>query len=64
MAPARDVRQWKQACAEVGLDPNEKHRATREFHEEKRASGNRRHMAYGDLIIWLQTWREDQCRRP
>jgi hypothetical protein len=60
MAPKRDVKQWKQACREIGLTPDEQRQAKRDFHADKRASGDRDHRSYGNLIIWLQDWREDR----
>jgi hypothetical protein len=62
MVPARDNKQWKQACREVGLDKDERERATEDFHKEKRAAGDRRHMPYGNLITWLRDWKEDRWR--
>jgi len=62
MSPARDVKQWKQACDEVGLDAKEREEVKRDFHADKRASGNRGHRPYRDLIIWLQDWRADRWR--
>jgi hypothetical protein len=58
VVPARDVKQWKQACRAVGLTGPERKRATKDFHAEKRAFGERRHLPYGNLIIWLQEWKE------
>jgi hypothetical protein len=62
MVPARDTKQWKQACRKVGLDSNEENLASDDFHAEKLAFGDRRHWPYGNLIIWLQHWKEDRCR--
>jgi len=63
MVPRRDVNQWKQACREVGIPRTEWERASDDFHAEKRASGYRHHMPYGDLTIWLRDWWEDRCQR-
>jgi hypothetical protein len=60
MSPKRDVKQWKDACNEIGLDEGEREIATREFHSEKQASGERGHWQYGNLIIWLGEWKEDR----
>jgi hypothetical protein len=38
MAPARDNKQWKQACREVGIEEREMDLASSDFHAEKRAS--------------------------
>jgi hypothetical protein len=60
MAPAREVKQWKQACREVGIEEEDRDRAADDFHAEKRASGERGHRSYGNLIIWLRDWKEDR----
>ena len=46
----------------MGLTEPERKRATKAFHAEKEAYGNREHMPYGDLINWPQNWREDEWR--
>jgi hypothetical protein len=60
VVPTRDVKQWKQACREVGLTKPERKQATKDFHKEKEAFGERRHLPYGNLIIWLQEWKDDR----
>jgi hypothetical protein len=60
MVPERDVRQWKQACREAGIPEPERNQAAKDFHAEKEAFGERRHLPYGDLINWLRDWREDR----
>jgi hypothetical protein len=60
MVPRRDVNQWKQACREVGLDKSLWERASRDFHAEKEAFGEKRHLPYGNLIIWLREWMENR----
>lgn len=60
MAPARDVKQWKQACREAGVERPERKLAAADFHAEKRASSERGHWSYGNLIIWLRDWKEDR----
>jgi hypothetical protein len=62
MTPKHDVKQWKDACDEIGLDEGEREIATREFHAEKRASGEKAHWPYRKLINWLREWREDRWR--
>jgi hypothetical protein len=62
MAPARDTRQFRQACKEVGLREREIRLASKDFHTEKRAFGEKSHWPYGKLIIWLRAWREDRWR--
>jgi hypothetical protein len=63
MVPPHDNKQWRDACRQAGVVGADIKRASKEFHAEKRASGDRRHMPYGNLIIWLQAWKGDQCRR-
>jgi hypothetical protein len=60
MTPTRDQKQWRQACDAVGLKSDERKQASADFHAEKRAFGERRHLAYGNLIIWLRNWKEDR----
>jgi hypothetical protein len=62
MTPKHDVKQWKDACDEIGLDEGEREIATREFHAEKRASGEKAHWPYRKLTNWLREWREDRWR--
>jgi hypothetical protein len=60
MVPRRDTRQWDDACREVGIVGKEINQAADDFHAEKRASGERGHWPYGNLIIWLREWKEDR----
>jgi hypothetical protein len=60
MAPRRDNRQWKQACREVGVPDSQAKQASEDFHAEKKASGERGHWSYGNLIIWLRDWMENR----
>jgi hypothetical protein len=62
MTPARDVKQWKQACRQLGIVGEDKDQASEDFHAEKRASGESGHWPYGKLINWLRNWREDRWR--
>lgn len=62
MVPRRDNKQWEDACREAGVAREDVARAAEDFHAEKRASGERRHWPYGNLIIWLREWREDRWR--
>jgi hypothetical protein len=62
MAPKHDVKQWKDAFDEIVLDEGERDIATREFHAEKRASGEKAHWPYRKLTNWLREWKEDRWR--
>lgn len=62
MAPRRDNKQWDEACREAGIVADEVYAASKEFHAEKRASGDGRHWPYRKLVTWLRDWKEDRCR--
>lgn len=57
MTRKRDVKQFRQACREVGLTPRERCEASEALHTEKQASGVREHMSYEQLVQWLREWR-------
>lgn len=56
MAPKRDIKQFRQACREVGLTAVERYEASQALHAEKESGGVREHMEYGELLSWLQEW--------
>jgi hypothetical protein len=58
VSPERDVKQFRQACREVGLDRDARYEAAKDFHAEKRASGDREHTSYGELLAWLREWKD------
>jgi hypothetical protein len=58
MTRKRDIKQFRQACKEVGLSAIERYEASRAMHAEKEASGAREHMSYGELLAWLREWRD------
>lgn len=58
MARKRDVTQFRQACREARLDRDERYRARDDFHAEKRESGTREHIGYGELLAWLREWKD------
>lgn len=60
--PRRDNKQWEDACREVGIFGEDIRRASKDFHAEKRATGDRSRWPYGNLINWLREWKEDRCR--
>ena len=57
MARKRDVKQFRQACKEVGLTVRERYEASEALHAEKDSSGAKAHMSYGELVVWLQEWK-------
>jgi len=41
------------------MSAQERRDASIDLHAEKRGSGNREHMEYGDLLAWLRQWKEE-----
>jgi hypothetical protein len=58
MTRKQDIKQFRQACKEVGLTAIERYEASRALHAEKESSGIREHMSYGELLAWLREWAE------
>lgn len=58
MARKRDLKQFDDACREVGLTEEETYEASEAFHAEKEASGNREDWSYRELMDWLRQWKE------
>ena len=54
----RDIKQFRQACKEVGLTAQERYAASEALHAEKDSSGMQEHMSYGELLAWLRQWRQ------
>jgi len=54
----RDIKQFRQACAQVGLSVEERYEASRALHAEKKSSDQPVHMGYADLVEWLREWRK------
>jgi hypothetical protein len=53
----RDVKQFRQACKEVGLSARERYEESEALHAEKQSSGKTRHMSYRELVAWLREWK-------
>jgi hypothetical protein len=53
----RDIKQFRQACKEVGLTAQERYEASEALHAEKEGSGVQQHMTYSDLLTWLRQWK-------
>lgn len=53
-----DIKQFRQACREVGLTPRERYEASEALHAAKQSFRDRSHMSYGELVGWLQQWRQ------
>ncbi len=62
MTQKRDIKQFRQACREVGLSAIERYEASEALHAEKGSSGEREHMSYGELLAWLREWRDSWQR--
>lgn len=62
MARKRDLKQFRQACKEAGLDEAERYPASDALHAEKEAGGLA-DMDYSELVAWLREWK-DSWRRP
>jgi hypothetical protein len=58
MARKRDIKQFRQACKEVGLTPRERYEASEDLHAAKEGLGTQEHMGYGELLAWLRQWRQ------
>ena len=63
MTKKQDIKQFRQACKEIGLSAVERYEASQALHAEKEASGMRGHMSYGELLVWLREW-TDTWRAP
>jgi hypothetical protein len=53
----RDIKQFHQACRQVGLNSRERYEASEELHAEKAAGGLPEVMSYRELICWLREWK-------
>ena len=58
MARKRDIKEFDQACREVGLTEDEQYKAGEDLHAEKEAVGMKGHRPYGELVAWLREWKE------
>ncbi|MGI8903572.1 MAG: hypothetical protein ACR2IP_07925 [Solirubrobacteraceae bacterium] len=57
MARKHDVKQFRQACKEVGLTTRERYEASEVLHADKESSGGKAHMSFGELVSWLREWK-------
>lgn len=60
MTRKRDIKQFRQACREVGLTARERYKASEALHAEKQATGKKEHMSYEDLLAWLREWKRQR----
>lgn len=54
----RDIKQFRQACKELGFTDEERYAARDALHGEKESGKSKAHMSYGDLLSWLRQWRQ------
>jgi len=57
VARKREIKQFRQACKELGLSAEERFLASEALHAEKESTGGREHMNYQDLLAWLRQWK-------
>jgi hypothetical protein len=58
MTRKRDIKQFRQACKEVGLTVNERYEASQALHPDKESGGSgQQDMSYGELLAWLRAWK-------
>lgn len=58
VARKSDIKQFRQACKEVGLTPRERYEASEALHAAKEGLGMQEHMGYGELLAWLRQWKQ------
>ncbi|HEX3392089.1 MAG TPA: hypothetical protein VHS55_05975 [Solirubrobacteraceae bacterium] len=58
MTRKRDIKQFRQACREAGLTTSERFQASDALHTEKESGGEPQDMSYGELLAWLQEWKD------
>jgi hypothetical protein len=49
----RDIKQFRQACKEVGLTARERFEASEALHAEKKSGSVQADMSYRELLGWL-----------
>jgi hypothetical protein len=59
LAKKTDIKQFRQACAELRMTAQERRKASLDLHADKRTFGTHEHVDYGDLLAWLRQWREE-----
>jgi hypothetical protein len=57
VARKRDIKQFRQACKEVGLAAKERFDASEALHAEKKSGIVQADMSYGELLAWLRQWK-------
>jgi hypothetical protein len=54
MTRKNDIKQFRQACQEVGLSTEERYAASEALHAEKASGDVQVDMSYGELLVWLR----------
>jgi hypothetical protein len=57
MPRKHDIKQFRQACKEAGLSPEEQYEASEALHAEKASGDVHVDMSYGELLAWLRQWK-------
>jgi hypothetical protein len=58
MTRKHDIKQFRQACKEIGLTAEERYAASEALRAEKESSGVQKHLSYGELLAWLRQWKQ------
>jgi hypothetical protein len=56
------VKQFRDACNEAELTPQQRYEASEALHDYKATTGSREHMNYGELLAWVREWKEEWQR--
>jgi hypothetical protein len=57
MTRKRDIKQFRQACKEIGFSAQERYEASEALHAEKASGAVQADMSYGELLAWLRQWK-------
>jgi hypothetical protein len=58
MSRKPDIKQFRQACREVGLTVTERYEASDALHAEKASDDVHADMRYRELVAWLRQWKQ------
>jgi hypothetical protein len=57
MTRKHDIKQFRQACKEIGLSAEERYEASEALHDEKASGDVQADMSYRELLVWLRQWK-------
>jgi len=57
MTRKHDIKQFRQACKEVGFSAKERYEASEALHAEKASGDVQIDMSYRELQAWLRQWK-------